>query len=32
MLIGQGEIETIKIGAITLIAIAGLVDFLDHRR
>lgn len=31
-LIAQGEIETIKIGAITLVPVAGLEDFLRRQR
>ena len=31
-LIGRGEIETIKIGAITLVPVAGLEDFLSRQK
>ena len=31
-LIAQGEIETIKIGAMTLVPVAGLEDFLHRRK
>lgn len=31
-LIGLGEIETIKIGRITLVPVAGLEDFLHRRK
>ena len=31
-LIAQGEIETIKIGAITLVPVAGLEDFLHRQK
>ena len=31
-LIGRGEIETIKIGAITLVPVAGLEDFLHRQK
>ena len=31
-LIGQGEIETIKIGAITLVPVAGLEEFLHRQK
>jgi excisionase family DNA binding protein len=30
-LIGAGEIETIKVGAITLVPVAGLARFLERR-
>ena len=31
-LIAQGEIETIKIGAMTLVPVAGLEDFLHRQK
>ena len=31
-LIGRGEIETIKIGTITLVPVAGLEDFLHRQK
>lgn len=31
-LIGEGEIETIKIGTITLVPVAGLEDFLHRQK